>query len=154
MRLRGTVGALIGMANVGLVLTIAIPTFDSNRMSSAFRNGEEAVARALEQARRSAISSGRQATRVDIEGDYLRVRAGAEADAPIVVSISSAEFAATFTGTNLPVQLDATGRRLNPAPPTVTIVNSRISAVRTFTVGPLGNVERQASTAETSDAPA
>jgi hypothetical protein len=153
MSKRGTVGALIGMANVGLVLSIAIPTFDSMRMSKAFENGETAVGRLLEQARWSAISSGRQSTRVDIEGDYLRVRAGAKADAPIVVSISSTEFAATFTGTNLPVQLDAAGRRLNVAPPTVTIVNPRISAARTFRVGPLGNVER-ASAAKTSDAPA
>jgi type II secretory pathway pseudopilin PulG len=125
---------------VGLLFSIAIPAFGAMRMSAAFSNGEQAVAGLLSRARWSAINSGRAETRVLVEGTLLRVRAGIASDSPVVASVDLGDYVVTVSGANLPVRLDPRGIRLNPgdAVPTVTIANARISASRTFRVGPLG----------------
>ena len=132
----------IGLMSVaviaGLILSIAIPSFGSMRMSKSFRSGEQAVQAMLEHARSSAIASGRPTTRVSIEGSVIRVRAGTAEDAPIVTQVDATDYSLSLAGTNLPADLDARGMRVGDTAPTLTISNPRISAARTFTVGPRG----------------
>ncbi len=70
----------------------------------------------------------------------MRVRAGTAADSPVVAEINVSEYNVAVSGTNLPAQLDARGRRINGSPPSITLTNSRISTTRTFTIGPLGKI--------------
>ena len=128
------------IAIVGLLLSIAIPTFGAMKMSMNFRSGEQALQALLTRARWSAINSGRAETRVLIEGNVVRVRAGTAVDSPIVAQIDVTEYNMAISGAGLPVQLDARGRRINNAAPALTVTNSHISTTRTFTVGPLGKI--------------
>ena len=124
----------------GLLLSIAIPTFGAMKVSMNFRSGEQALQAVLTRARWSAINSGRAETRILIEGNVVRIRAGTAADSPVVAEVDVAEFNMSVSGANFPVQLDARGVRINNTPPTVTVTNSHISTTRTFTIGPLGKV--------------
>lgn len=133
----------VAIAIVGVLFAIAIPIFGSLRMSVAFSSGEQAVRSVLTRARWSAINSGRSETRVLIEGNFLRVRAGTAADSPIVTSMDISDYAATISGTNLPLRVGARGERLNGvgSTPTITIENTKISSATTFVYGPLGRID-------------
>ena len=128
------------IAIAGLLLSIAIPTFGAMKMSMNFRSGEQAMQALLARARWSAINSGRAETRVLIEGNVVRIRAGTAADSPIVAEMNVTEYNMAVSGAGLPVQFDARGRRINNTPPMLTVTNSHISTTRTFTIGPLGRV--------------
>jgi prepilin-type N-terminal cleavage/methylation domain-containing protein len=131
---------MAALAISGLLLSIAIPSFGAMKMSMNFRSGEQALQMVLARARWSAINSARAETRIAIEGSVVRVRAGAAVDSPVVAELNVTDYNMAVSGTNLPVQLDARGMRLNVSAPTLTVTNSRISEARTFTVGPLGKI--------------
>lgn len=130
----------VAIAVAGVLFAIAIPTFGALKMQVEFASGEQAVQRLLTRARWSAINSGRLETRVHLEGNLLRVRAGSNADSPVVTTLDVTDYNATISATDLPIRFDPRGARRNSTQPTVTIQNSRISEVTTFAIDVLGRI--------------
>jgi prepilin-type N-terminal cleavage/methylation domain-containing protein len=135
-----TIELLAAIVIGGLLLSIAIPTFGAMKVSMNFRSGEQALQALLARARWSAVNSGRTETRILIEGNVVRIRAGTAADSPVVAEIDVTEYNMSISGANFPVRLDARGVRINDTPPSVTVTNSHISTTRTFTIDPVGKV--------------
>jgi hypothetical protein len=117
---------VLGLA--GLFISILISVVGTSRMAAGFASCEQAVLGFLARARIAAVQSGRTETRVWLERDQLRIRAGAEETSPIIGSLDLGRFRTAVAGENLPIRLGADGHRLNPDTPVLTIHNPWISA--------------------------
>jgi hypothetical protein len=122
------VGAATVLGLAGLFISILISVVGTSRMAAGFASCEQAVLGFLARARIAAVQSGRTETRVWLERDQLRIRAGAEETSPIIGSLDLGRFRTAVAGENLPIRLGADGHRLNPDTPVLTIHNPWISA--------------------------